>query len=129
MPGHRVPASEEERPGDGVAASPRKRVRRGVLAIVGAVLFFLLAGRLEEFYGLEAAARDWQASLRGSALDSSVVLVMINDNDYRRYFGGQSPLEVHALDRLLRAIAAGKPRVIGVDLETSHPGFASHAAA
>ena len=124
-PEDRAPAGAPERPGGGAPAAPsRKRVRRALLAIIGAVLFFVLAGRLEEFYGLEAAARDWQASLRGSALDSNVVLVTITDRDYGRYFGGRSPLDPDVLDTLLRAIAAGAPRAIGVDLDTAHPGFA-----
>jgi CHASE2 domain-containing sensor protein len=52
------------------------------------------------------------------------VLVGISDDDYADRFGGRSPLECEKVLEILQAIAAGNPRIIGVDLETSSPGFA-----
>jgi CHASE2 domain-containing sensor protein len=54
-----------------------------------------------------------------------VAIVFINDEDYRdrQLFNGHSPLNPKRLARLIDAIAAGDPAVIGVDVDTSAPEF------
>jgi CHASE2 domain-containing sensor protein len=74
--------------------------------------------------------------LDGLALDSllllhaprpveDVVVVAIDDTDYEQLFADRSPLDVGQLEALLSAVARGRPRVIGVDLDTSASEFAS----
>jgi hypothetical protein len=53
------------------------------------------------------------------------VLVSIGADDYQRLFGGTSPLDPKPLQRLVSRIMAGGPAVLGVDLDTSAPPFAS----
>ena len=48
-----------------------------------------------------------------------VCVVTINDDDYLTIFGGKSPLDPKTVMTLIRAIADGKPTVIGVDIDTS----------
>ncbi|MEO8561315.1 MAG: CHASE2 domain-containing protein [bacterium] len=107
------------------ARSGRRRVARGVLAVVGALLLSVVTFRTEEFYGLEAAARDIQARLRAPDESSGIVLVTITERDYQELFGARSPLDAAMLGKVLSAIGAGQPRAIGVDLDTSHETFAT----
>ena len=48
-----------------------------------------------------------------------IVLVVIDEDDYRTMFGSASPLKTEGVLGIIRAIAAGKPKVVGVDLDTS----------
>jgi CHASE2 domain-containing sensor protein len=50
---------------------------------------------------------------------SDVVIIAINDTEYMSMFGGTSPLPCEPLRDILSAIAAAKPLVIGVDLDTA----------
>ena len=50
-------------------------------------------------------------------------MVTIDDTDYDSLFGGRSPLNPDTLAHLVRAVARGRPRVIGIDIETSDPSF------
>jgi hypothetical protein len=54
-----------------------------------------------------------------------VVLVGIHEADYadEQLFNATSPLNCESLKRVITAIAAGRPTVIGVDLDTSSSGF------
>jgi CHASE2 domain-containing sensor protein len=74
--------------------------------------------------GFETAALDSMLRLHSVAPKSNVLLVTIDDQDYRELFGGVSPLQSERLLEVLQAVQAGKPRVIGVDVETSAPAFA-----
>jgi CHASE2 domain-containing sensor protein len=112
----------------GTAAAFRRRLRRAFPLVVG---LGLTAAVLYEHFALvrsqEAIARDVQTRLRaalfGARTGSGVVVVEINDLEYDTLFGGRSPLDAVVLQRLLTAIASGRPRLIGVDLDTSHPSF------
>lgn len=46
-------------------------------------------------------------------------IVFITDDDYKEIFHGKSPLNPWELQNIIRAIAEGKPKVIGVDLDLS----------
>jgi CHASE2 domain-containing sensor protein len=61
--------------------------------------------------------------LQSSQLESDVVIVRIDDDDYATLFHEKSPLDHTALTKLIDAIALGKPKVIGVDIDTSTPEF------
>jgi len=55
--------------------------------------------------------------------ESHVAIVTITDGEYKTRFGGTSPLSRLEVARLIDAVAAGKPAVIGVDIDTSAPQF------
>ncbi|HSC64824.1 MAG TPA: protein kinase [Caldimonas sp.] len=56
--------------------------------------------------------------------EQSVVLVTIGADDYQRVFSGTSPLDPPRLQALVARILEGEPAVVGVDIDTSAPGFA-----
>ena len=53
------------------------------------------------------------------------VLVSIGADDYQRLFRGTSPLDPQPLQMLVSRIMAGGPAVLGVDIDTSAPPFAT----
>jgi CHASE2 domain len=80
--------------------------------------------------------RSLPEKLAGQSLDSSIAaqqhmearsvrLVAIDDGDYSNLFSATSPLNPEVFSKLLQAIAAGHPRAIIVDIDTSAPSFAS----
>jgi CHASE2 domain-containing sensor protein len=69
--------------------------------------------------GFETTALDTWLRLLKPIKPQFVCVVTINDDDYLRIFGGKSPLNPETVMALLRAIADGKPAVIGVDIDTS----------
>jgi len=71
------------------------------------------------FKSLETAALDTFLSLNKPVEPQYVVLVAINDNDYKKQFNATSPLNHEKLLALIGAIAAGKPSLIAVDIDTS----------
>lgn len=75
----------------------------------------------------EALARDLQTRVRaavgGDRRNGGVAVVRITDADYAGLFGAQSPLDPAALQRLLAAVLQGRPRLVGVDIDTSDPAF------
>lgn len=48
-----------------------------------------------------------------------IMIVEINNDDYRTLFHGKSPLDTAALSKILEAMAAGEPNLIVVDIDTS----------
>lgn len=100
-----------------------ERTMKLVFAVlIGSTLIFFLSrsGILRQ---LESYALNTQMRLQAANPDSEVVVVLINDEDYRSLFQGKSPLNQAKLSQLISAIAAGKPRVIGVDIDTSDSEF------
>ncbi len=90
--------------------------------LVGILLTFFLS-RSGLFRQLETYALDTQVRLQGAAPDSDVAIVLIDDEDYAQLFHRKSPLDHAVLLKLINAIAAGKPKVIGIDIDTSAPEF------
>jgi len=81
-------------------------------------------------------SRDWLRRFETYALDSwfrlrppahskSVVLVSIDDRDYAELFNSRSPLAPEVLAQLIAAIAGGRPKAIGIDLDTSDASYRS----
>jgi CHASE2 domain-containing sensor protein len=86
------------------------------------ISMFLLswAGMLEH---METSGLD-TFNIRQAPKDpSKVVIIAIDDEDYKTLFGETSPLDSGVLQDLLCAIAEAKPKVIAVDIDTSAPGF------
>ncbi len=90
--------------------------------IIGIVITFFLS-RSGIFRQLETHALDTQVRLQGATEDSDVTIVRIDDDDYANLFHQKSPLDQAVLTKIINAIAAGKPKVIGVDIDTSAPEF------
>src|SRR5689334_9982171 len=90
--------------------------------LIGICLTFFLS-RSGIFRQLETYALDTQVRLQGAERDSDVAVVLIDDEDYANLFDGKSPLNHSSLEKIINAIAAGKPRVIGIDVDTSAPQF------
>src|ERR1043166_4403559 len=77
------------------------------------------------------ADRKWHAfdSLQFFAVDAfgaataaesrDVTIVAISDEDYKSTFKGRSPLDTSELERLIDAVIAKSPAVIGVDISTA----------
>jgi CHASE2 domain-containing sensor protein len=98
------------------------RLRRALPAIVLAVIGNFALARLGVLHGLEHWVLDLELIASGEKA-SNVVVVNISDADYDELFGARSPLDPHKLHSLIDAIAKSKPRIIGVDIETTHPDF------
>jgi CHASE2 domain-containing sensor protein len=77
-------------------------------------------GWLDKF---ETAGLDVFTLLQPSRQPDKVMVVGINDDDYRERFSETSPLNYCKLEEVISAIAASKPRVIGVDIDTSAASF------
>jgi CHASE2 domain len=104
-------------------APPRPRLTWMGLATLGIVLPTVLAYREGRFDELDAMARSVEAHVSKARPPGDIVIVSITDTDYREMFQEVSPLNPDSVRRLLAAIAAGDPRIIGVDLDTSDPAW------
>jgi CHASE2 domain-containing sensor protein len=93
--------------------------------IVGTILLALLYSNTSPFRRLETLALDLTMLSRKPASRSDVVIIRITDDDYQKYFGGKSPLDSSAVNKVIAIIASGRPKVIGVDLDTSAEAFQS----
>lgn len=85
-------------------------------------LLFAQEGGLRD---LETTALDVQMYLLNNTTqpESDVVVVQITDQDYQNLFHGQSPIDPNALKQIINAIALGRPKVIGVDIDTAPEQF------
>ena len=92
------------------------------VVIIGIALTFILS-RSGFFRQIETYSLDTQVRLQGAPDDSPVAVVQIDDADFASLFQEKSPLDPAALHRVIDAIAAGKPRVIGVVIDTSAPEY------
>lgn len=105
----------------------RAVLRHQVPVLIAFSLLTLVLEHLGWLRGFESYALDSLLLFRAQQPPSNVVLVTIDDEDYRTIFDARSPVDPGKLQQVLEAIAAGKPSVIGVDLETSAPQFAGPA--
>lgn len=96
------------------------RFLAGLFVTVALILIF---SHLAPLHKLQTFVTDVRMRLNDPPEPSAVAVVRIEDDDYRTLFGGRSPLDPAALERLLAAVAAQRPKVIGVDIDTSAPQF------
>jgi CHASE2 domain-containing sensor protein len=101
----------------------RNRYIRSALSLIGAVLLSAVFYRLGVLHQVEPAFSRLEARLDERRDTSDVAVVVINDDDYQKLFQSKSPLDPGTLQVLINAIAAGQPKLIGVDIETSDPQF------
>jgi len=99
-------------------------LRRTIPLVIGiSILNFLLAsfgilrptqlGLLNFFLRIRALRPD----------PRNIVIVAITNNDYESLFNATSPLDASELRKLIDAIAFGRPKIIGVDIDTSDARF------
>jgi CHASE2 domain-containing sensor protein len=103
-------------------------LRKSAVAIITAIPVTLLLSSVGVFRQLEMPALDATMHLAAMQLyltprDSDVVIVRITQDDYKNIFKGRSPLDPGELQTIINAIAAGRPKVIGVDVDTAPPQF------
>lgn len=98
-----------------------KYLLRASPLIVTTIVLTVLVGRVLE---LDHAAVDLESRWRKPTTSASVVMVQITEEDYENHFGATSPLNPAKVAEIIDAIADGKPRLIGVDLDTSHHDYA-----
>jgi CHASE2 domain-containing sensor protein len=82
-------------------------------------------GHTGVLHRIEATVSNAQMRINKPVSDSPVVIVDVDDVDYRELFSETSPLNPSRLEKLIADIAKGQPRVIGVDIDTSSPQFAT----
>ena len=71
---------------------------------------------------LESTAIDFATRLREPLVPADVFIVKIDDGDYQSIFQNRSPLDRTQLKEIIKAAVSGRPRVIGIDIDTSDPG-------
>ena len=102
-----------------------KRFLRALPVIAALVLLTWIFGHSGVLHKIERVVSDAQMRLNRAPNDSPVVVVDIDDEDYRELFGSISPLDPVQLERLISSIAKGQPSVIGIDIDTSDTRFAT----
>lgn len=100
-----------------------KRLGKVMIAITSALPFTLMLSSVGAFRHFEMPTLDALMHLREAPQDSDVMIVRINQEDYKIHFDGKSPLDPVKLQDIINKIGRGKPKVIGVDINTSAPGF------
>lgn len=114
---------------DAQSTKRRRPFLRRLLAaspvIAGSILLTLLYSNTSTFRRLETLALDFTMLSREPPGSSDVAIVRITDADYQEYFGGKSPLDPAAVRKVIATVASGRPKVIGVDLDTSSEAFQS----
>jgi CHASE2 domain-containing sensor protein len=109
-------------PSDPWAARLLRRLCRAIPAILLAIGGTYVLNRAGILHELERRVLDAELTARPAQSDK-IALVLISDANYNRIFQGRSPLAPDKLHQLIAAIARSEPRVIGVDIDTSHPDF------
>ena len=92
------------------------------VVLIGIVLTFVLS-RSGFFRQIETYSLDTQVRLQGAPEESPVAVVLIDQGDFVNLFQEKSPLDPAALHKIISAVAAGKPKAIGVVIDTSAPEF------
>lgn len=91
------------------------RIPQFVIAAALAIFLFLpRAGGVRE---MQLKSTDFHTRAQPDRAHSDVAVVRITDTDYAELFGQTSPLDTATLRRIIDAAAAGRPAVIGIDLE------------
>ena len=101
-----------------------KIVLRALPTLVTVSLLMLALEHFGWLKGLETYALDAVLRIQAPSLHTNLVIVTIDDEDYQTLFKGRSPLDTQQVQKILHAVAAGQPRVIGVDLDSSRPEYA-----
>jgi CHASE2 domain-containing sensor protein len=101
----------------------RNRRIRSAISLVATVVLSGVFYRLGVLHHIEPAFTLLESRLEEKKGTSDVALVVIDDPDYKKLFQSKSPLDTNALLSVINAIATGRPRLIGVDIDTSDAQF------
>lgn len=101
------------------------RLLRALPVVGGLVVLTWVFGHSGIIHKLETVVADAEMRLNAPPEDNPVAIVDIDDEDYRDIFGSASPLNPAQLQKLVNEIAKGQPAVIGIDIDTSSPQFAT----
>lgn len=93
-----------------------------VLLLVTCITTFLSERGL--LGGFESAALDMWLQVKAPRPVGDLVIVTIDDTDYKDLFGKKSPLAPDKVQELIAAVVAGGPSAVGVDLDTSEEEYA-----
>jgi CHASE2 domain-containing sensor protein len=96
---------------------------RAAVVIVGVSVVTLLLEKLGWLERFETTGLDAFNILQPTRDPGDVVMIGISDAEYKKRFEARSPLACDGVKQIVAAIAAGGPRVIGVDLDTSSGDF------
>ena len=107
-----------------VQRAVRTGIGRGLFVIISAAIVSAIFAHHSVLHQVERWTFDTLAKLDPPS-PRGVVVVDIDDRAYEDQFDASSPLDPAALYRLIDAIAKGRPKVIGVDIDTSSRRFAS----
>src|ERR1700674_5366713 len=106
-------------------SSTLRRVLRLLPGILFALLTVFLFSRVGMLHKLQTFVIDTGMRLNNPPQESDVVIIDITDEDYNKIFQGRRPLDPITLQSLIQSLAIGKPKVIGVDIDTSSLQFRS----
>jgi CHASE2 domain-containing sensor protein len=119
------PAADKKKKSKQRRKSFWRRLLRATPIIVASIFLTLIYGNTPVFRKLENLVSDSMMRIREPQGTSNIVIVRITDDYYKKEFGGKSPLDPEKLNQIIGAIAAGRPKVIGVALDTSSETFKS----
>jgi CHASE2 domain-containing sensor protein len=100
-----------------------KRLLKAAPVLLAATALTFLLSQAGALQHLETVALDTLTRLQKRPKESDVAIVRITDETYREKFRGKSPLDPKQLEEIIRAIAAGTPRLIAIDIDTAPEVF------
>jgi hypothetical protein len=96
---------------------------RTLLTIVFLPVFVHLLEYWAVFAAPEGRVADGYLTRATTPRTLKIVTIAIDDDDYREFFDGSSPLDAAALMRLVAAMQGAEPLVIGVDILTESAAY------
>jgi class 3 adenylate cyclase/CHASE2 domain-containing sensor protein len=116
-----------------VAVTPRaSKVARGkkflsvltlsTVAILSALISFIAVERFDVLTSLDNVIQDWEISrlIPPKPIYNDIVILAVNENTLRQ-FQYRSPLDRAFLSKVLKRVAEGKPKAIGLDFLFDQP--------
>lgn len=122
MPRHRVRQKRAQRKRDEALRLKEtfwKRLLRALPVLLLTILLTFVLVRRDELHEFAAESQDLLMRLHAQPKESHVAVVMIGDEEYEQEFKKNGALDAAKLQELIQALARGKPKVIGVDIDTS----------
>ena len=105
------------------SASLRKQLIAAIPLILGVNILSFVLVAFGLIQPIENVFADFWQKIVGRHESKNVVIVAISSSDYQQLFDATSPLDRLELEKIIDAIAKGRPKVIGVDIDTSHAHF------
>lgn len=96
-----------------------KRLLHALPALLLTIFLTFILVRSQHLHEFAAESQDFMMRLSARPKDSRVAVVMIGDEEYESEFKKEGSLNPAKVQELIGAIAKGKPRLIGVDIDTS----------